>query len=385
MDQENNTQELKAETVIIGGGISGLACARHLHDANIPFILIADRLGGRLALSKRGHYLGAVMFNNDYIHVKQHARKSHKSRPWQSYIWDGTKGVNFMLRMNFLKIFRLNKVFSEFSKSLIRFRAQAPHICQKTLMEQDPLLRKLVSQSAEDFVKENRIEDLTERFLGPVAGAVFLCDWKQMNAFHFCIGISCTGNGACNADWSNTIDSLTQGYADKIVVDKVEFITETDDGKAYWIKSKERQYISERVVIAVPAAAGSELLNISGTAQPIDRHVFHIDGKRRPLYRPGRSLLMSPDEEIRLFFSMPDGTDVLYSKNSEPGFEKYYENHTIIEHHFWQPAIQLSQKEWRPLQLKHNLFTIGDHNVCGLEDSYLTGLFAANKIIEQSH
>jgi len=384
MDQENNIRNLEAETVIVDGGISRLACERHLHDANLPFVLIADRLGGRLALSKRGHDLGAVMFNNDYLHVRQHAQKAFKSRPWQSYIWDGTKGVNFMLRMNFVKIFRLKKVFGEFSKALTRFRAQAPHTCQKTLMEEDPVLRKLVSQSAEDFVKENRIEDLTERFLGPVAGAVFLCDWRQMNAFHFCIGISCTGNGACNADWSNTIDSLTEGYTDKIVIDKVESITETDDGRAYRIRSRERQYISESVVVAVPAAAGSEILNIAGTAQSIDRHVFHIDGRRRPLYRPRRSILMSPDEEIRLFFSMPDGTDVLYSADSAPNFSKYYENHTIVEHHFWRPAIQLSQEEWRPLQPKPNLFTIGDYNICGLEDSYLTGLFAANKIIEQS-
>ena len=383
MDQRDCIEEAEAEAVIIGGGISGLACARHLHDAGIPFVLVTDRLGGRLALSKRGHYLGAVMFNNDYVHVKQHARKSFKNRPWQSFIWDGTKGVNFMLRMNFLKVFRLSKVFGEFSSVLNRFRTQAPHTCQKTLMEQDPLLRRLVSQSAEDFVREKRIEDLTERFLGPVAGAVFLCDWRQMNAFHFCIGISCTGNGACNADWTDTIDSLTRGYTDKIIIDRVEAITETDDGRAYRVRTGERQYLSERVVVSVPAAAGSELLDIPKAARAIDRHVFHIDGERRALYRPGRSMLMGPDEEIRLFFSLPDGIDVVYSENSEPDLSRYYENHTIIEHLFWQPAIQLSQREWRPLQPRPNLFTIGDYNVCGLEDSYLTGLFAANKIIEQ--
>jgi len=384
MGQKNNFRDLKAETVIIGGGIAGLACARHLHGANIPFILITEHLGGRLSLSKRGHYLGAVMFNNDYIHVKQHARKSFKSRPWNSFIWDGTKGVNFMLRMNILKVFRLSKVFGEFRKALNQFRARAPHTCQKILMERDPLLQKLVSQSAEDFVKENGIESLTERFLGQVASAVFLCDWKQMNAFQFCIGIICTGNGACNADWSHTIDSLTQGYTDKIITDKVESITETDDGQAYWIKGRERQYLAERLVVSVPATASSELLNIPNTAQAIDCHVFHIEGKRRSLYRPRRSMLMGSDEEIKLFFSLPDGVDVVYSANPAPNFERYYEYYTIIEHQFWQPAIQLSKEEWRSLQPKPNLFTIGDYNICGLEDSYLTGLFAANKIIEQS-
>ena len=80
-------------TIIVGGGISGLACARHLHDKGMPFTLVTDSLGGRLALSRQGHYLGAVMMNNDYVHIKQHAGKAFTSRPWHSYIWDGSKGV----------------------------------------------------------------------------------------------------------------------------------------------------------------------------------------------------------------------------------------------------------------------------------------------------
>jgi hypothetical protein len=102
--------------------------------------------------------------------------------------------------MNFLKIPRLNKVFGEFGHAFQQLRAQAPYTCQKQLMEQDPLLRKLVSQSAVEFVREQEIEAIAEQFLGAIAGAVFLCDWREMSAFHFCIGISCTGNGACNGD-----------------------------------------------------------------------------------------------------------------------------------------------------------------------------------------
>lgn len=50
---------------------------------------------------------------------------------------------------------------------------------------------------------------------------------------------------------------------------------------------------------------------------------------------------------------------------------------------YWKTAVQLSGNRWRPLQPRPHLFTIGDHNVVGLEDTYLTGLFAANRILSQ--
>jgi len=348
-------------------------------------------LGGRLALSKQGHYLGAVMMNNDYVHIKQHAGKAFTSRPWHSYIWDGSKGVNTLLRMNFLKIPRLNKVFGEFGRAFQQLRAQAPHTCQKQLMEQDSLLRTLVSQSAVEFVREHKIEDVAERFLGAIAGAVFLCDWREMSAFHFCIGISCTGNGACNGDWSNILDSLTQGYTDKVIIDEIISIEKGDNGQGFIVSSRSKQYRANNVVLSVPGRAGDALLAQSSSvesqrvesAQRIPCHVFHITGNRRALYRPKRSLLMGAGEEIKLFFPLPDGVDVVYSSLAELDFSRYYHDFHIIEHHNWEPAIQLSKPEWRPLEQEPGLFTIGDYNICGLEDSYLTGLFAANKIIER--
>jgi hypothetical protein len=211
-----------------------------------------------------------------------------------------------------------------------------------------------------------------------------------------CIGISCTGNGVCNGDWSNTIDSLTQGYADQIVNDKVLQISELSGGKGYQVSCDSKQYRGRNVVLAVPGASGQTLLdsldaswntnNQSNDAvEAISCHVFHITGKRRPLYRPKRSLLMGPTDDIKLFFPLPDGVDILYSSLAAPDFSRYYESHQIIAQRFWQPAIQLSKQSWRPLQPCSNFFTIGDHNICGLEDSYLTGLFAANRIIDKSN
>jgi glycine/D-amino acid oxidase-like deaminating enzyme len=371
----------RIDNLIVGGGVSGLACARQLHDSGVPFVLVTDQLGGRLLASGRGHPLGAVMVHEDYVHMLQHTRRSSRPRVLRSYIWNGTKGVHTLLQVDWLRAFRFGKVLARFRESLNRLRGRTPLTCQKELMEADPWLRELVSQSARDFIREHGIERLAERLLGPLAGAVFLCDWEELNAFHFCVGAYFTSGRPRRADWSDTVASLTRGYSDRIVIDRVESIEETDGGGAYRVAARERQYVAKRLVLSTPVAASLELISVPDDAQQIRCHVFHILGKRRSLYRPKCSLLMGPRDEIKIFDAQPDGIDVVYSAHAEPDFARYYEDHSVLEHHFWQPAIQLSRAEWRPLRPRPNLFTIGDYNICGLEDSYVTGLFAANKII----
>jgi len=54
------------ETIIIGGGISGLACARRLYDRGRPFLLITQNIGGRIRPSTTGAVnLGAYYVRSD--------------------------------------------------------------------------------------------------------------------------------------------------------------------------------------------------------------------------------------------------------------------------------------------------------------------------------
>ncbi len=69
------------ETVIIGAGIAGLACARRLHDSGRPFLLITADVGGRIYTSADGTVnLGAYYVRADYSHVNRFVDRGRRIR-----------------------------------------------------------------------------------------------------------------------------------------------------------------------------------------------------------------------------------------------------------------------------------------------------------------
>ena len=63
------------ETIIVGGGISGLACARLLSENGKDFLLISKDIGGRILTSPDGNAnLGAFFVCKDYHHFLKFAK-----------------------------------------------------------------------------------------------------------------------------------------------------------------------------------------------------------------------------------------------------------------------------------------------------------------------
>jgi len=72
----------EVETIIVGGGIAGLGCARTLQDNNHPFLLITENIGGRILTSKDGTVnYGAYYVGDDYYHVLKYVKKKRRLAP----------------------------------------------------------------------------------------------------------------------------------------------------------------------------------------------------------------------------------------------------------------------------------------------------------------
>ena len=58
-------------------------------------------------------------------------------------------------------------------------------------------------------------------------------------------------------------------------------------------------------------------------------------------------------------------------------------NPKVIFKKHWEPAFNITGEELLDCEQGGGVYLVGDHNVIGLEDSYITGVLAANKILEK--
>ena len=70
MNKPFNIKDDFQDTVIVGGGMSGIGAARRLQEKGKPFLMIAPEIGGRVRTSPDGKInYGAYYITDDYRHT----------------------------------------------------------------------------------------------------------------------------------------------------------------------------------------------------------------------------------------------------------------------------------------------------------------------------
>ena len=372
------------DTIIVGGGVSGLACARKLFDNRKDFFIITEDIGWRILTSKKGNVnYGAYYLMKDYKNIKKYVELGRKLTPLMIHFHKKHHTYtifNKRLFTHFSQLIRLIFLLRRFRKDYESFKIECENKSQKEALKNNLFLLKLYKQNAEKLLQEYKIKELVEDYMSEVLHGTTFLPIKKLNGFtflHFALPLIVP-----ISEFKFLKDKLIKGFKRKIINDSVIRVSKAKD--IYKVKTKKKTYFTKNLVIATPPHISAKLLKLNKIKKTVKAHMFHLRGTLKKTWEECEANLFSDNNRMFAIAHQQDNSYLFYSLGDKPNFNIYFSKYKIIKHHFWNPAFNLSGHELWDCEIKKNLFLIGDHNICGLEDSYITGMYAANKIISDS-
>jgi putative NAD(P)-binding protein len=373
-----------AETIIIGGGISGLACARQLQTQNQDFLLISKDIGGRILTSEAGTVnYGAFFTCSDYYNFLKYAKIQSRIRLRDFCFHEiDDKFVLFepqlLLYLNqFLKI---RNLLNRFRRSLRFLRKTAETQSQKVLIEADSFLYELYKKEAIDLIKEFNLYQVTEKYLSKALYSTTFSSISEINAFSFLQFLLPLITPIYTFIFEK--DKMIESFQENIFLEKVLDIQRKNN--YYKIKTNGKTYHAKNLVLATEISWSQQFAGVKKINKPIDTNMLHIQGTPKKCISKKKYQLYSNHCTVQAIASLPDGTFLLYYKNEQPPLDSFFTKHQVMAHHLWNPAGRINGHFLIECDRGNNMYLIGDYNIAGLEEAFITGIFAANQIV-QSH
>jgi hypothetical protein len=370
------------DTIIIGAGISGLACGKKLQENDRDFMIVTENIGGRILTSEYGttNY-GAFFVCSDYNNVLQHVTIRSRIKLNDFCFHNGKTYVLFepILIAYIFQFIKTIQLLHKFRKHFYHFRKTCEYISQKKAIESDPFLYKLYTQNADDFVKTHNLQRGVQRYLSQALYATTFSQIKEMNALSFLEFLLPLITPIYTFQFEK--EKMIEPFKEKIVIGSVQNVTYKSG--AYNILFNGNTIQSKNVVLATEINWSKQFAGIQNVNIPISTNMLHIRGVPTATFSRKIYHFFTPPCNIQAIADLQDGTYLLYYKSERPFLGDFFKDAKIIAHHYWNPAGTINGHTLIESNRGNNLYLIGDYNVAGLEESYITGIYAANKIIQQ--
>lgn len=380
--EDGSRSARRYETVIVGGGIAGLACARRLHDAGRPFLLITEDVGGRIRASTDGAVnLGAYYVRSDYSHVNRYVDRGKRIR--RHHILRGDRDGSFTRRdlpllEHLPQAVRFVRLMREFRRHYETFKQDCLLISQAEAIRADPLLDHLYHEPAPRFIRRQRIEDIARSYLAPAIRGTGFTSMDELTAFTLLVGVLPTIVPIF--EYAFRLDRLTDGFEAAVRCDAVTAVTPTS--AHYTVRTRRgADVVADNVVVATPIDVSARLLDLGPLKSPVHAHMFLLRGTLHRPWAAAPFTLLPEGDPVFALARQNGGLTLLSSSSGDPGFSRYFSAWEVVEHHHWNPAFHLEGDALLECEQAPGLYVIGDHNVCDLEDAYITGVYAANRIL----
>lgn len=370
------------QTVILGGGISGLSCAYNLNKKGITdFVVITKELGGRISLSENQEVnYGAYYVRSDYEHVLPFVTLKRKISNRNILIFNDQsfRTIKQIIQENWYPLIRLLIPIVIFKIKFKRFRRESQFRSQKEVIESDQTLYDLYKKPAEEYIKEKKLQHLFSA-IEAMARLNGFTEIKYASAFlalEYALGLFYP-----IFEYKFNLNELIADFHERIILKEVQSIRREKD--LWFIKIASQEEIGCKYLISgLPINISNKLLKLHlEMNKELYAYVFHLTGFLKLEYEAQSIIAFSKGEVIGILTQM-DGSFILYSLSNKVDFNKYFTNYQLIAEKYWNPALFTGSNLIESTQ-KDNLFLIGDHNIPGLEDSFITGMYASEQIINR--
>jgi hypothetical protein len=370
------------KVIVIGGGVSGLSCAYNLVKKGYKdFLLITPEIGGRVLESRVGHdQYGAFYVSEDYHHMK---RFVHKKREMKREFFSafknkkkvGIRSKEFYYRP--IELVRFYVILNRFRKRYEAYKVRCERMEQAESLKKDKWLSYLYRTRAGKFVKDNGLDYLSYYFLSEGVYATTFSSMWEIPAFTF-LQFSLPFVNRFYEFYLDK-DKFVKPIEKQIVYDRIESIERKLDH--FVLRGAKKDYACRVVVVATEPIVAKRLLKMKSVGDPVEAYMYHLSGEIREGYESYENVFSTKSRYI-VISKQADGTYLFYAKQKISNFDRFFRSYKIILEKHWNPAFNLRRFEMVRNNYAKNIYLIGDHNVSGMEDSYITGLYAARQIMK---
>jgi len=369
------------DTVIVGAGISGLACARRLCERGEDFLIISEDIGGRIHTSEDGTVnYGAFFVYSDYYNMLKFVKLKSQIR-LRDFCFHEDDKTYVLFEPGFIKysfqFIKVLKLLYKFRTAFRKLRKTCEIISQKEAIENDPFLFDLYMQNAADFVQKNSIENGTNKYLSKGLYSITFSAIHEMNSLTFMQFIISLITPIYKFKFEK--DRMTQPFKENITIGHVDDLIYKNG--YYKIKTNGNFIQSKNIVLATQIDWSKRFAGVKKINLPVDAHMIHVKGSPKNIISKKDYQLFGPPSNVHSIANLKDGTFLFYYKNKQPSLNNYFYNPQIIAKKDWNLVGTINGHTLIESNRGNNMYLIGDYNLAGLEEAFITGIFAANKII----
>ncbi len=373
-------------TIIVGGGMAGMACALKLMQAGQDFLLVTDALGGRVRYSdEAGVNYGAYFVMANYVHARQILSQESLLNPLDVCFHNGEAERFSALSLHTLRrlpeLVRFYAVMWEFSRHYETYKQRCLARPQKAALEADPYMAGLFAKPAAQFIRERHFEQAAADYVSKFAYACTGVAPEQLTALDF-LNVSM---GLVTPIHRFRFDrkAMAHKLRDHLVFDTITALEQKD--KAHFLHGKSgKTYLAQNVVLATPACVTQQLLGLAEIRTACKLYVWHVQAQLKPEYRRYSVNLFPPTSEIMLTAREFDGSYLVYAREAGADLAQVCEQYSLLCSVAWEKAMYVQGRAYMEQEPGAGIYVAGDHNGLGLEPAAISGIFAANKIIGTS-